>query len=241
MKRADTVRGGRVILGATCFADAEAALEVAVVLAKRANAELHGLLVADEAIFAALETAHALTITYSGQTMRVESAEAMRSAFRADAASFEQRLLEAARAASLAHAFTQASGRMARAAAEIAKAGDLLIYGFHRPKGGDDSLVLILGDPGQGQSMALAGELMAALGRPLTVFVPPGAEPAARKALARHGIAGATVETAADQKAMLARLDRMRPAAVLLAPGWPETLGIERLVEAARAPVIVQA
>lgn len=55
-----------MILGASCYPDAEAALALALELARQMGAELHGVFVRETAVLAA-GYAHSRVVTYSGQ------------------------------------------------------------------------------------------------------------------------------------------------------------------------------
>lgn len=239
--KAPSIKRSRVILGATCYADAEAALNIAVAVAKQIDGELHGLLVSDEAILTAVEGPQSLTISYSGTRVAIDNAEAMRQAFRADAEHFQRRLLQLARGASLGHAFSQASGRMPRAAADIAGHGDLIVYGFRRSRGSEDGVVLIARDEPQSRLIELAGRLASALGQPLVVFAAKDQANRIAGMLDDIGIESAQVQALASGQSVLAELELIRPAAVLIGPGGPEAASIERLIDAARCPVIVPA
>ncbi|HKL55246.1 hypothetical protein [Marivita sp.] len=222
-------RRARVILGATCYLDAEGAIRVAVEIARQMGADLHGVLVADEAIMAAASTPRARSIGFTGaQVVEVTSAR-MQAAFRADARRFERQLQHAAQAASLAAAFRQMQGRLVTALDQGAGAGDVLIYGFSRDPGSTDCVALIAGasPPAPGLA-ALAARLAQEAGKPLLTFAPPGP-------------GGPDIVTCDGPEALLARLERHRPAAVIGAAPRAELPPLARLLDAARCPLILPA
>lgn len=229
----------RVILGATCSVDAMGTLQIAVQIARRRGADLHGLLVADDAILAAASGPRARAVGFSGGQIAQITAERMLEAFRADARRFEQGLLRAAQAASVGAAFRQAQGRLATALDEGAGAGDLLVYGFARPQGRADCVVLLSdGTAPAADLLDLAAQLAAHLDSPLVVLTPLDRDAALDIALTPHA---PVVVTVADTPALLAQLERRRPAAVIAAAPRAALPPIGRLLDAARCPVIFPA
>ncbi|RKT28247.1 hypothetical protein BXY70_3607 [Roseovarius halotolerans] len=222
-------RRARVILGATCYLDAEGAIRVAVEIARQIGADLHGVLVADEAIMAAASTPRARCIGFGGAQVIEVTAARMEAAFRADARRFEQQLQRAAQAASLATAFRQMQGRLATALDQGAGTGDVLIYGFSRDPGSTDCVALVVGAaPPAPRFAALAAQLSQKTGKPLLIFAPPG-------------IGGPDVITCDSPEALLARLERHRPAAVIGAAPRADLPLVARLLDAARCPLILPA
>jgi len=232
-------RRARVILGATCSVDAMGTLQIAVQIARRRGADLHGLLVADDAILATASGPRACVIGFSGGRIAQITADRMLQAFRADARRFEEGLLRAAQAASLHAAFRQAQGRLVTALDEGAGAGDLLVYGFARPQDGADCVVLLSdGAAPAADLLDLSTQLAATLGRPLVVLAPPARRAALHAALAPHD---PVIVPVADTAALLAQLERRRPAAVIAAAPRAALPPVGRLLESARCPVIFAA
>jgi hypothetical protein len=238
-------RRARVILGATCSVDAMGTLQIAVQIARRRGADLHGLLVTDEAILAAASGPRARAVAFFGGQIAPISPARMLDAFRADARRFETALLRAAQAASLHAAFRQAQGRLATALDDAAGAGDLLVYGFARPERGADCVVLLCdGTAPDADLTELAAQLASHPDRPLVALCPPGAEAALRAALDVHAAPGAqapVVVPVADPSALLDQLERRRPAAVIAAAPRDALPPVGRLLDAARCPVIFAA
>lgn len=238
-------RRARVILGATCSVDAIGTLQIAVQIARRRGADLYGLLVTDEAILAAASGPRARAVGFFGGQIAPITAERMLDAFRADARRFEQGLLRAAQAASVHAAFRQAQGRLATALDEGAGAGDLLVYGFARPERGADCVVLLSdGTAPAADLLELAAQLAAYPDRPLVVLAPPAGDAALKAALAAHAPAvshAPVLVPVADMSALLAQLERRRPAAVIAAAPRAALPPVGRLLDAARCPVIFPA
>lgn len=226
----------RVILGATCSVDAMGSLRIAVQIARHRGAELHGLLVTDEAILAAASGPCARAVAFFGGQVAPITAEGMLAAFRADARRFQAGLLQAAQAASLQSAFGQARGRLVPALEQRAGPGDLLVYGFARPEGGADCVVLLLdGTAPAADLVSLAAGLAADLRKPLVVLAPPRYRASLQSALSPHD---PVIVGVADARALLAQLERRRPAAVIAAAPRAALPPVGRLLDAARCPVI---
>ena len=110
-----------------------------------------------------------------------------------------------------------------------AGAGDVLIYGFSRDPGSTDCVALVVGAaPPAPRLAALAAQLSQKTGKPLLIFAPPG-------------IGGPDVITCGSPEALLARLERHRPAAVIGAAPRADLPPVARLLDAARCPLILPA
>lgn len=230
----------RVILSATCYADAEAALYLAVLLARELGAGLHGLLVTDETVLAAAAHPHARSVSFSGQSVARVTLETMRAAFRADARLFERRLSEAAREALLDTGFSAVGGRMMAVLARFAGARDIVVVGFRRSLRDADSLVLVLGDRiGDGDQLSLAQHLSAVSRKRLVVFAAPGREAEVAAAFARQDKARYEFRPYLGTGGLLRELERMSPAAVIVATGQAEPLPVTALIDAARCPLVL--
>lgn len=231
----------RVILSATCYADAEAALHLAVLLARQVGAGLHGLLVSDEAILEAARHPHARAVSFSGQAVSQVTVETMRAAFRADARLFEKRLVQAARDAVLDTGFSAIGGRLMAVLAQITGARDIVVVGFRRALREGDALILVLGDrnPDSGQ-LSLALHLAAAAHKRLVVFATPRWEEEIVAAFRRDsGVRHNEYRPYLGTGNLLRELERMSPAALIIATGQDEALPVTALINAARCPVIL--
>lgn len=217
----------RVVLGATCFADAEGGLHIAVELARHAGAELHGLLVREEASLSAVRVFRARTISFTGEPASEVTETALLRAYRADARCFAERLGGAARLARVAAEFQATEGRLWDAVQKAAGPGGLAVFGYRRAVGDSGSVVLVLG---QGRDVpGFAASLAAGMKKHL-VILSEGAQPARAAGEVYHG---------PDE--LLQRLGALSPAAVIVAAD-PATLPpAARVVEAARCPVVFAA
>lgn len=232
-----TSRGPRVVLGATCYVDAEGALSLAVALARSMKADLHGLLVQDEAILSAANRPRAQAVSYSGLGTTGITADAMQQAFEADARRFEQMITAAARAAAVSAAFRADAGGLAEALRQTARAGDLAVFGFRRATRDSGSLVLLLGE--RDDAPEFAAPLAKALGKRL-VLLRYGQQNATVAHLASHGT-GPEALFANTAQTVLRHLERLSPAAVIMTAYHPDMPPISRIIDAARCPVIFAA
>jgi len=206
---------GRVILCATCYLDAEAAMSLATELAGQTGAALHGMLVHDTATLSASFGMASAVVSYSGVRATGVTMEDMLGAFRADARRFRDRLQRLARDASLSAAFQEAEGPLTAAVQATATPGDVIVFGFKPLALGAHDLVLVLEDNGT---------------------VPEFAQNLARKLNKQLVVMPLTGQMQQD---MLDRLDRMAPAAVILVSANPDLRSLTRIIETARCPVIV--
>jgi len=241
MARPPQAEGGahgrvRVVLGATCYADAEGALGIAVELARHAGADLCGLLVAEEASLTAVRTFRARVVSFSGEPAAGITETAFLQAYRADARRFAERLSGAARAARLTAEFRATEGRLWDAVQQAAGPGGVAVFGFRRAVRDSGSVVLVLG---RGRDApGFAAPLAGALKKRLVVLsqAPPpvsGIGPDAATASEVH-----LFEGAGD---LLRRLETLSPAAVIVAADPAGLPPAARLVDAARCPVVFAA
>ena len=229
----------RVVLGATCFADAEAALGLALGLAAQTGAELRGLMIEEETIIAYAGHRRARALDLAGRSTGGLSVERMVAAFRQDTRRLEQSLAEAARKRPIRWSVTLERGRMAAVLSGAAGIGDLILIGYRPARPATGGLVLVLGeDDGRG-IIGLAGRIAGATEQDMHVLVPPARRAEIAETLRQAGLHRAVVESYADAAALHKRLGRMSPAVVVMAPGAGGAEAAARLVEIARAPLIL--
>ncbi len=229
--RAENGGGGRVrrrvVLGATCYADAEGGLGIAVELARHAGAELHGLLVREEASLSAVRVFRARAVSFTGEPSAEVTETALLNAYRADARRFAERLGGAARLARIAAEFRATEGRLWDAVQKAAGPGGVAVFGYRRALGDSGSVVLVLG---QGRAApGFAAPLATGLKKRLLVLSEASPPP---------GVEG---ERFKGPDELLRRLDALSPAAVIVAADPAALPPPTRLVEAARCPVVFAA
>lgn len=145
----------RVLLLASCFADAAPSIRLAVAVASRMQASLEGVLAVDaraEGAAALLAFRHR-----SGAVLALDR-ERLSQSYAADARAFRRRLDAAAAGASLRWSFRTDSGVLPELGLGMCGAGDAVIFGQRRflAFGG---AVIALDDSETGSAAALATEL----------------------------------------------------------------------------------
>lgn len=230
----------KVILGATCFADAEAALQLAVSLAQQISADLHGCLVADDAILASVAVPKAQVVTYSGRRFDNVTQQSMQTAFHADARLFQQRLLSAARKASLEAAFSERRGQLSSLMTPRGDTSDLVIFGFRRAAPLPEGVVAVFGATAPDPDLLRVSAALARSRRMrLTVIADHGAFAEIKAQLAQTRSADVVLVAAPRQVDVLATLEKMRPLAVFVGDDPSNAAWVRRLIDAARCPVVV--
>lgn len=207
--------GRRVILGVSCYLDAKAALTLAVALAGELQADLHGLFVWDQTFLGKTARMRHRVVSYSGTPLGTVTASDMTAAFQADSRHFQRQLENRAKAAALTAAYQEFTGHLPEAVQQTAKGGDFVVYGFSslRQPGTEIALVLEENQSPPGYARRLAEQL----GKTLVI-------------LRVHG---------AVQEGLLPTLERMSPAATVLAAPATSLPPVSRILEAVRSPIIL--
>lgn len=157
----------RVILGATCSADAEATLALATELAVTSGGEFHGLLVEDEAVMALSRAPSASIIGPSGTAIEGLNSKTMTAAVARDATRFERLIAEAAERSGLRASFSRKRGHPALALSEIARPHDILVVPAGPFRARPREVVLVVSDAARPGLAALARTTSNRLKRPL--------------------------------------------------------------------------
>ena len=189
-------------------------MSLATELARHIGADLHGVLVRDNKPFLTTGGVVSAVVSYSGASVTGIKMEDMANAFRADARHFRDQLLRKARDATIGADFREAEGRISEAANAVSETGDVIVFGIKPILQRGSDLVVVLDDGDE---------------------LPEFAEDLAKKMGKRLII----LSVGAGQNDLLTRLDRMSPAAVILARESAELPSVTRIAEVARCPVIV--
>jgi len=235
----------RVVVAASCHADAEAALALAAALARMTGAELHGVLVRDQAVIEAATHPGARLLGYGGRPAPRMSGEAMLRAFEADARRLERDLARLSKPARGA-AFRILTGRLPEALRTAAAAGDFAVLGFRRlryhgrPDAGRDGADLVLALGAGIDPPAFAADLARALGRHLVVLAASGEETRIAAWFDARPGPRPDIRAYRGAEGLVAALDRLGPEGVVLATEERDPRALDRLVEAARCPVILR-
>ncbi len=231
---------GRVILGATSFADAESALGYAIALARRLNGELMGLLIEEETFIAcSAGRGTQAVMAHVGRSTQL-SEDAMRAAYRRDARAFRQRLEQAALGNALRWSFAIRQGRAPLLLAQAAEAGDLVILGYRAAPVDAGHVTAVMGATLDRDMLARAADLARESGRGLSILAPAVLGDSVTAAATRLGIPARLI--AADGlAALLHRLNRLHAAIVFLGEDSVPSGSLSAVVAAARAPVVLPA
>ncbi|WP_027256071.1 hypothetical protein [Leisingera aquimarina] len=238
----DTGRAGgtghaRVILGASCYPDAESALVLALVLARQLGAELQGVFVRETAVLAA-GYAQSRVVSYSGQRETGLTGAALAKALQADARRFKGLLSARTAAAALESSFREAEGQVQEELRRISQAGDILVFGFKPILRVAGCIAVILGAGRGVPDYAL--RLARKTGKPLVALIacPAGAE--SDPTPAGQEDSGIETRFCAQPGMLLRQLEYMNPAAVIVATPLADLPPAARIQDAARCPLILQ-
>lgn len=190
----------RVVLGVTSYADAAPTLALAAALATEAGADLHGLMVEDDAHLALCALSAACIVDPAGRVLARHDAARMRAAVQRDAARFKQELAIQATRTALGWSFGRGSGRLGAVLAGTLTAGDMLVLPAGPTRAPLREIVLLQTGVVAGLG-PLAHALAARLSRPLRTL-PDG--PEALHALGPGSVVIGAV-SAADLPGLLAR------------------------------------
>ncbi len=230
----------KVIISATCFADADAAIVMATSLAQKVKGAVHGLLVEDESIlqYANLPLANAVAFQ-SGIPRRV-TPEAMAAAFRSDARIFKTILAKTASEASINWSFESKPGRLMPLLHSVSTKGDLVLLGHQRtPMMSDEIVYLNYGDSGDGNFLELANQVAREMNVPFQVISTMKSENKASISSGNRQTSGRdniTNDQSEDQ--VLELLQNKSLKAAFIMAGEDNELDIYEILEAARCPII---
>lgn len=223
----------RVLVVAGTYADAEAAIPLAVRLAEISRAEVTGVLAEDPA---ALELPGHAAFTGASGPVRM-TAERMLEAFGADARAFEARLGRAAARAALGWRFRRESGALPEVLERLARRDDIALLGYRRVLRVRGPIVAMGRDlrrRGGSESVALAEALARALRLPVLVMRIGGGD---------GGHDASDEVSVADEQSALHMLDSLAPTALILDAGMADMArgpGLVALIETARCPVLLR-
>lgn len=236
----------RIVVAATCFADADPAIRIAVSLARRLDGDIRALLIEDEAVLQSAALPFARALLGSERSSRPVTQGDMQSAYLRDARRIEGSLEVATRQSAVRWSFERRPGRARALLDQAAGSGDLVLLGHHQQRPGIGEIVLLdTSHPPREDLVKLGAELARETGSVLRLFtdVPVqdglvgGADDPPRRFLS--GRSFVVQERAADRERFLAHIARSRPHAVLMGRTDALELGAETVSEIARCPVMV--
>ncbi len=154
-------RRRRVIVSATCFADADAAIKIAARLARKIQGDVLGLLIEDEAISRYAELPFAKTLAFQPATQQPVTSRAMRIAFERDAQRFKTILAKAARNASIEWSFESKRGKTIPLLHSTASKGDFILLGYQQMRASQGEIICLIDAGGNDASLLNIGKTLA--------------------------------------------------------------------------------
>ncbi len=129
----ETVRPGlRILVGASCFADAAAALRIVARLPGGFLAGLGGVLVEESDMLATCQIPRQRVVSASGATTMAPSLSQVRALLKADARAFQQSLARTADPTGADWVFAQDKGELVGTALRAATGWDILVIGYRQ-------------------------------------------------------------------------------------------------------------
>lgn len=228
--------GQRILIGAGCFADAEAAFWLLERIERQLPLELGGLLVDEGLITDFVRSPMQRVVTSGGDLVDLPSAEQARALVESDARAFQRMLSSTARTRAVKWSFEKRSGDLIRHIFDAAQQWDILLLGrraIHKRAG----QVVFVSDHSYRSERAekIARNLAEAVKtNHVTLSI--------LREQTERNTEDASFIFENDEPGLLSRLSRMNAAAVVvdLAAGhrWSRHL-IRQLLEAARCPLVI--
>ena len=239
MEPGDKKAGARVILAASCYTDAQAALDLATLLARQMGRELVGLLVEEQAVHFHASMPFARTVATPGTTREEITAKKMQDAFARDAREFEARLRMLGEQENLSWSFRTMHGKLRIKGESEATAEDFLILGGHLSRSHKSAILVVFGPHADPALVDLSTQIASDTDHPIIALVAadettgaiqePNFPPALHTKTLAYG----------DNDALFRLVGRTGAAALIISAECRQRCDLERLIEAARCPVII--
>lgn len=230
----------RIIIGATCFIDANAAMSIAVQLASHTNGEIEGLLVEDEAILDYAASPSARVVNLKGSSIESVTQGKMLDAFRRDASAFKNLLSTMANSASVTWTFQSWRGQFMSLVDRTTNAGDMVLFGYSRAKLSPGEIIVVCDDVAPSKALIDTAIKIAKDRRlPLFLLVPSGIEETMREYLNQGNADQFHIVVVSETGEVLEYLSKRSPTVVLLAKSKLLDMGFRVLMDTARCPVVV--
>jgi hypothetical protein len=237
-----------IVIGATCFADAKSAIELAAILAEAVNADLKAYLVEDEALYEYASLPFAKAISF-GSNYQAVTPQAMLEAFGRDAVAFRRAIEETAHRKALGWTFETRRGEFDAIFNPENISGDFIVLGYQslRKRGFE---IVVLDEAGDLDitMIELASKLAKLLDVPLHVALFPQM---AGEAILVSSDAHAPIRNLAEKLTIvrgeagkaefLKSVQKSSPSAIITSAGMAGRIGVNTLLEAGRCPVVISA
>lgn len=164
----------RVILAATSFAEARAAMALAAEVATAQQAEITGLLIEDDDHFALADAPGMVLLSDAGQPLAGITAARMNAACRHDATRFRAHLERTVAGLALSWTFSTERGDLPAVVGLRARSGDWLVLGGEPAQSPHREVVLIADSAPDEVLDNLARRIASRAPNPLRVIGPPG-------------------------------------------------------------------
>ncbi len=237
-----------VFIGASCFADAQSAIELSTILAESINAVLRGYLFEDEAFYqsAAFPFSRAIHV---GSTLKSVTPDAMMMAFKRDADAYRQTLEAAAAKKALNWTFERRRGEISSITEAGLRTGDLFVLGYQQlKKVRGEILVLETANDLDVSLIELAAKIARAVNTPLHIALFPQS---VEDRLLVSSDADKLLRDVADKTSIVKGEQALRkfvegiqsrsPTAIIGSSAVVERIGIRTLLEAGRCPLVIAA
>ncbi|MGO4916330.1 hypothetical protein [Pseudogemmobacter sp. W21_MBD1_M6] len=214
----------RIVIGASCYADAMRAIPLAAILASWAKSDLRGVLVEDTQTLVIAELPFSRGVTAAGTRVASVTRQQIELSLSGDARAFQTDLARRAKEGLRDWTFETLHGEVMAQTLAAADQGDIVLIG-HRRLHEHIGPIAWLCDPDQTtrRSFDIAAALARNLQTPLAVYVVAPPQGAPDQAMAtvetlvrRAGLRGSTVRAFGTTSDLLAALNRSNCSAVVV-------------------------
>lgn len=242
----EAAKSRRIVIGATCYADATSVIEIGCYLAESTKGELQAILIEEDAVHN-LSARPSTRVTPVGGLSRPVTPEAMVEAFKRDAAAYEKAIRERVAKRAIRWSFEKRRGEFPVVLNHDLSTGDLIVFGYQvLRRGVGELLVVDYANDMDVSLVELAANVAQEMHRPLHVVLLRKSPEAAIK-VSEHSRSRmerlATNLTIMDKEdnieTLLEAIRRGRVATVMISAELARDIGVGRLLDAARCPVIV--
>ena len=230
----------RIIISATCFADAGASMGIAAVIAQIVKSDLLGLLVEDESILRFADLPSASVVALESRTQQRVTPSAMDKAYQRDAIAFKIILAKVAKDASINWSFQHKRGQSMPLVKSLALKGDLILLGHQLARNARGEIVCLSYDEDNQKGLQkLAVKVAHQLQSPFHSIT------AMKSAKTKRSIAAGMKEHGSlpsgdyfHEDEVLDYLGKTSLKAVFLSASVNQKIDINKIFEAARCPII---
>lgn len=212
----------KIILGATCFADANVAIDIVEKLARTLQMQIRAFLLRDDAALYASALPFARAISPSGASLEVSDVK-MQQAYFADIGSFEQALKSLAERSKVSWTLEERKGNLEGIMEAATGLDSIALFGFNQLQKPRNGIVVLAGEDQDISNLkSLAGTLSSEMNASIEIL---------------------RVETnennASNMIDLLHKLQTKSPALLIATSEIIRMTGINAILDASRCPLIV--